>query len=172
MVRDRSGCFPRQQGQWPPCPLCGNRFVDVLRHLNHRQSKCADWYNTTAPGCDLLLYHHGHTTVEDTADSPTPDHFPDAQQPPPPPLNEPHLHWVEFPGAARVYSQAATFMDRFHNDQYFRLHTSNVYYPFSGKDEWELVSFILSSGLSMSKVNELLRLKMVFPPSTYSTALC
>lgn len=163
-MRDRSGRFLRQQGQRPHCPLCGNRFLDVLHHLNHQRSKCGGWYNTTTSGHSLPLQHHGHATAKDTVDSPTPDHFPNVQQAPPPPPNQPHLHRVEFSGAAKIYSQAATFMDWFHDDQYSRFRASNIYYPFSGKDEWELASFILSSGLSMDKINEFLRLKMVFPP--------
>ena len=58
-------------------------------------------------------------------------------------------------------------MDRFHNDQCSEFWSSNVYYPFAGKDKWELTSFLLSSGLSMSKINEFLHLEMVTPFKKY-----
>jgi hypothetical protein len=52
-------------------------------------------------------------------------------------------------------------MDKFNNDQYSEFRTSNIHYPFSGKAEWELASFLLSSGLSMKKINNFLKLEMV-----------
>lgn len=54
-----------------------------------------------------------------------------------------------------------TFMDRFNNDQHSGSQTENIYYPFAGKDEWELGSFLHSSGLSMRKIDDFLKLKMV-----------
>jgi len=36
-----------------------------------------------------------------------------------------------------------------------------MYYPFSNAAEWELASFLLSSDLSMRKIDELLKLKLV-----------
>jgi len=52
-------------------------------------------------------------------------------------------------------------MERFDDDKYSGFRTTNIYYPFAGKDEWELGSFLLSSGLSMKKIDDFLRLKMV-----------
>jgi len=60
-----------------------------------------------------------------------------------------------------TYGKAATFMDRFNEDQYAPFHTSNKFYPFSSKVEWELASFLLSSDLSMRKIDEFLKLKLV-----------
>lgn len=165
MARGRPGRSPRQQGQRPRCPLCGGHFTDILRHLNHRQSKCANWFNAVAPPRTLPPHHNEHAT-EDAA--PIQHHFSNAQQPPPPPLDRLRPHHIKFSGAAKTYGQSTTFMDRFHNDRYSEFRTSNVHYPFSGRDEWELASFLLSSGLSMNKVNEFLRLKVVCnPPHTW-----
>ena len=61
-------------------------------------------------------------------------------------------------------------MDQFHNDRYSEFRTSNIYYPFAGKDQWELASFLLSSGLSMSKIDEFLCLKTVPPFEHFSIA--
>ncbi|KAF9791894.1 hypothetical protein BJ322DRAFT_996733, partial [Thelephora terrestris] len=60
-----------------------------------------------------------------------------------------------------TFGQAKMFMDKFNNNQYSEFHTSNIHYPFSGKAEWELTSFLLSSGLSMKKINDFLKLEMV-----------
>ena len=68
---------------------------------------------------------------------------------------------VEFPGAGATYGRMPSFLDRFDSDQYSDLRTDNIYYPFAGKYEWELGSFLHSSGLSMRKIDEFLKLKMV-----------
>ena len=52
-------------------------------------------------------------------------------------------------------------MDRFNNDQHSGSRTKNIYYPFAEKDEWELGSFLHSSGLLMRKIDDFLKLKMV-----------
>jgi len=165
MARDHARRSPRPQTpqiQQPRCPSCGKRFSDVLRHLNHRESKCADWLNTTAPHHGLSSHRYEHPTG-DTIDSLTPDDFPDTQQPPSPPPSQPYTHaqHVGFPGAAKTFGRAKTFMERFDDDKYSGFRTTNIYYPFAGKDEWELGSFLLSSGLSMKKIDDFLRLKMV-----------
>lgn len=93
-------------------------------------------------------------------DSTIPDDFSNAQQLPPP-RHQPHVQRVEFPGAAKTYGRTKTFMDHFDDDKYSGLRTTNPYYPFAGKNDWELGSFLLSSGLSMRKIDDFLRLKMV-----------
>ena len=94
-------------------------------------------------------------------DSPISDDFFDTPQPTSPSKNEPHLWHVKFLGAAQTHGRAKTFMDRFNDDQYSGFRTTNIYYPFAGKDKWELTSFLLSSGLLMRKIDDFLRLKMV-----------
>ena len=164
MARDRSRHCPRRQTQCPRCPSCNKRFSDVLRHLNHRESKCANWFNTTIPRHSSPPHHHGHST-EDLIDPPISDNFSNTQQPPPPSHRQPCVQCVEFPGAAKTFGRMKTFMDRFDDDRYSGFRTTNIYYPFSGKDEWELGSFLLSSGLPMRKINDFLRLKMVISPT-------
>jgi hypothetical protein len=51
--------------------------------------------------------------------------------------------------------------DRFNDDKYAPYRTQNPYYPFADQEEWELGSFLLGSGMSMQKVDEFLRLKLV-----------
>lgn len=159
MARDRPIRCPRQQTRRPRCPYCNKQFSNVLHHLNHRQSKCGGWLDTAAPRYGSPSHHRGHST-EEFMDSTIPDDFSDTQQPPPP-HHQPHIQRVEFSGAARVYGQTKTFMDRFNDDKYSGLRATNPYYPFAGKNDWELGSFLLSSGLSMRKIDSFLQLKMV-----------
>jgi len=157
MARDRPRRCPRQQVQQPRCPSCSKRFTNILRHLNHRQSKCANWLNTTTPRYNSSSHHHEDPTEEWT-DTPILDNFPS------PPDQQSHAQRVEFPGASKTYGQMKTFMERFDDDQYSEFRTANIHYPFAGEDEWELGSFLLSSGLSMKKIDDFLRLKMVNSP--------
>jgi len=60
-----------------------------------------------------------------------------------------------------TYGQAQTFLDRFDEDRYAPFCTMNPFYPFSSEVEWELASFLLSSDLSMRKIDEFLKLKLV-----------
>jgi hypothetical protein len=89
---------------------------------------------------------------------------PDQSLPPSLPHHRPHdARNVNFPGAAKTYGRTTSFMDKFNEDQYSAFRTTNVHYPFTGKNEWELALFLLSSGLSMRKIDSFLQLKMVIP---------
>lgn len=155
MTRDRPArhCL-RQQIQRPRCPSCGKRFTDVLRHLNHKQSKCADWFNTPPHQHQLPLDFH-----QDLPKNPTDSAIRECSPEPLPPPLLPRC--IGFPGAAKTYGRAKSFMDKFNDDRYSGFRTTNIYYPFMSKNEWELASFLLSSGLSMRKIDDFLRLKMV-----------
>ena len=176
MARDHSRCCLQQQVWQPRCPSCGKQFTNILRHLNHRNSKCTNWFNAANP-------HHNHQSPSShhkhPLDSPhhheypldSPDHYEHpinsptdpspSEDAPGAPQSPPSPHHVQFPHTTRTYGRAKTFMDKFRDDQYSELCTSNIYYPFSGKAEWGLASFLLSSGLSMRKINEFLQLQMV-----------
>jgi hypothetical protein len=73
----------------------------------------------------------------------------------------PQFPRTDFPDAGRVHGYAKTFIDRLNDDKYATHRTQNRYYPFADQEEWELGSFLLGSGMSMQKVNEFLRLKLV-----------
>lgn len=151
----------RQQAHQLPCPYCGKRFSDVLRHLNHRESKCSSWFGLPP-------------TTRST--SPHPSRFTDEMPPLPPPddpndfdlaglviptCSPPHPFRTDFPTAAKVYGRTRSFLDRFNSDKYASYRTQNAYYPFADQEEWELGSFLLGSGMSMNKVDEFLKLKLV-----------
>lgn len=66
-----------------------------------------------------------------------------------------------FPGAAEVVEQGQTFMEQFDADGHADKRADNIFYPFASRDEMEFASFLLRSGLSVSKIDELLSLEIV-----------
>lgn len=69
----------------------------------------------------------------------------------------------EYPEAAQTYGPGPTYMESFYADPYSeeRKTTSNIYYPFASKGEWELAAFLMRSNLSMSAIDEFLSLRLV-----------
>ncbi|KAG2051846.1 hypothetical protein BDR06DRAFT_983361 [Suillus hirtellus] len=65
------------------------------------------------------------------------------------------------PNASQTYGKGHTFLDLFYSDENSIYHTKNLYYPFSSQKEWEVVSWLLHSGLSMGKINSFLSLEMI-----------
>ena len=54
-----------------------------------------------------------------------------------------------------------TFLQRFASDTFAEQRNTAPYYPFRDRDEWELAEFLANSTLSMSALDEFLRLKLV-----------
>ena len=163
----------------PRCPCCGKRFTDILRHLNHKRSKCAGWFNNgsslESPPPSSLPQHpsddHGSEDLmaddsEFVQDFPgsTVDRGSTASS------NSCSRQRVEFPGAGVTHGRTASFIDRFNEDRHSGSRVENAHYPFAGKDEWELASFLHSSGLSMQKIDDFLRLKMVITYIAFCSA--
>ena len=139
------------------CPVCFRFFSDVLRHLNHRNSRCSAWFTDThAPNDTSHRHLEDHDLLLPDSHPPQPAFT----QRSPSPIPSGSLR-VEFPGAGLAYDRARTFLDRFNEDKYAPLREYNLYYPFSNKSEWELASFLLTSGLSMRKIDDFLSLKLV-----------
>ncbi|KAF8880392.1 hypothetical protein BD779DRAFT_1675909 [Infundibulicybe gibba] len=67
----------------------------------------------------------------------------------------------EFPGAAQTFGIGPTFLDKFNMDQYAAERTTNLYYPFASKEEWEFALFLLRSKLSMVAINAMLTLQLI-----------
>ena len=137
------------------CPVCSRFFSDVLGHLNHRQSQCSAWFEATSSSNCAPSYYSQEPENGHPSSSQLPHNH---HSPSPTPSASTR---VSFPGAGVTYGRAPTFLDRFNEDQYAPFRTENIYYPFSNSAEWELASFLLSSDLSMRKINELLKLKLV-----------
>ena len=66
-----------------------------------------------------------------------------------------------FPGASESFGKGETFIDLFNGDEYAENQKTNLYYPFTSQQEWELASFLLKSGLSMVVMDEFLKLQIV-----------
>ena len=67
----------------------------------------------------------------------------------------------EFIGAAKAYGRGSTFMDDFDADTHARNRQENVFYPFASQQDWELALFLLSSGMSMGRIDQFLGLELV-----------
>lgn len=138
--------FTQDSSAMPPssakCPNCGMDFANetsVLKHMNHRFSTCKSFF---LRGEQLPAHPN------------TPD-------PPPSPPPNPPSHSKVFPDAAFVYGRGNGYMGTFYNDSHADERTSNPYFPFQSKGDWEIASFLSSSGLSMKRIDEFLSLTLV-----------
>jgi hypothetical protein len=52
-------------------------------------------------------------------------------------------------------------MDNFDADTHARYRQENVFYPFASRQDWELALFLLSSGMSMARIDQFLSLELV-----------
>ena len=68
---------------------------------------------------------------------------------------------IHFPGAGKVVSCGATYLDDFNDDRFSEERKENLYYPFSSRPEWEMASFLLNSSLSMQEIDHYLQLELV-----------
>lgn len=155
MARGKTTHSLHQQEPRVPCPNCGKRYADVLRHLNHRNSKCANWFSLPPPSTTFSSPQLP-AFAGDAPPSPT------GNPEPSPIYGNLQTFRTEFPNAGEVYGRGKSFMDRFNDDTHTPHRADNPHYPFADQEEWELASFLLRSGLSMQKVDEFLRLKLVF----------
>jgi len=66
-----------------------------------------------------------------------------------------------YPGASKIFGSGPTFMDQFDNDQFSKERQAHSHYPFASKDEWQMASFLLRSGLSMAALDQFFKLELV-----------
>ena len=152
------------------CPSCGKRFsMDslVLRHMNNPQTSCQDWlqFSTSMaqedpnPPATARPTHTSRTNSnaadenedigdenEDTGDC---NMSVDAH------------HEDVHPNTPSLFGSGPTFMNRFDTDPLAARRQSNLYFPFSSKEEWGLASWLLCSGLSMRAIDDFLALPIV-----------
>ena len=164
-----------QQVLMPRCPSCGKGgFTSpeaVSRHMSQPKSGCSTWFDNlvriredlqaggrhngpnglhTAP-YDESLGHLGEYNQWDD------DEMLDGAQ-----EEDPQSSSIEyFPGAAKTYSGGSTFLNKFDTDEFSSCRSSNIYYPFASRGDWQLGSWLLRSGLSMSAMDTLLSLDLV-----------
>ena len=111
----------------------------VLKHMNHRVSSCNSFFlrgNPLPTDPNTLP----HTPL--TPDNPT-------------------SHSTTFPDAGFVYGRGDGYMGTFQEDTHAAERSSNLYYLFQSKGEWEVASFLSQSGLSMKRIDEFLSLSLV-----------
>ncbi|KAJ6556694.1 hypothetical protein B0H10DRAFT_2169607 [Mycena sp. CBHHK59/15] len=60
----------------------------------------------------------------------------------------------------KAYPCGDTFKAVFERDQYAEQRKLNMYYPFASRDEWELVSFIVRSNMTLAATDEFLKLRL------------
>lgn len=108
-------------------------------------------------------YHTGiygfENDVDMLAGDPLSDHDDHDLNPPADTSN--HYYIDEYPGLAIFFDTGMSFMDKFDADQYLSERKENLYYPFTSRDEWELVSYLLRSSLSMAAIDKFLKLSLV-----------
>lgn len=63
--------------------------------------------------------------------------------------------------AGATLGRGQTFMDWFNTDQFSEARVENLYYPFVSRQDWEVGSWLLRSGLSMAAIDEFLSLEIV-----------
>ncbi|KIK80661.1 hypothetical protein PAXRUDRAFT_28104 [Paxillus rubicundulus Ve08.2h10] len=66
-----------------------------------------------------------------------------------------------YEGCSETFPGGKMFMDTFKEDQFATDRQHNPYYPFSSGDEWELMSWLLRSGLSLTAIDSLMSLKLL-----------
>ena len=163
--------------QSPHCIRCGKKFAreeDVLNHMNQPWSKCASLMHDLIKISDTINIPHenqnGSPELQHVSPSGTPadDNFnmdivdtsDKRHRSTSSNLTDitTQMHTETFPGAGHTYEIGQTFMNNFDADQYAHQRTSNLYYPFASKAEWQL---LLQSNLSMQAIDEFLHLNLV-----------
>ena len=161
----------------PRCPSCGKGGFQsheaVARHMGQPRSGCSSWLdNLVGISEDLLGGNrdgHNNSRTTSTGDGPggldendrwisiDEEMFDGTRE-------DPQFSPIEFfPGAAQTYAGGSTFLDRFDTDEFSSYRSSNIYYPFASRGDWQLGSWLLRSGLSMGAIDTFLNLDLVCP---------
>lgn len=141
------------------CPSCQQRFPNdsgVLRHMNNPRTSCMTWFDfleSVSPGRSHQPAD-GHASPDDETSDET--------------ANNSHMstavHYEDIhPNTPLIFGSGPGFMDVFNADCHAEKRRTNLYYPFSSKEEWGLSSWLLRSGLSMRAIDDFLALPIVSP---------
>lgn len=168
------------------CSRCGKKFQDtarVLNHMNQPFSSCRTYFEEVLQIAEALPNpRHPSNPLSDLVDDPGADYrtlYSNSERvPPPEPIPPPedvlmndatdpnvlnnNPFFAEFyPGASCTYGTGKTFLDVFDEDRFAKERSGLLYYPFASKDEWEMASFLLRSGLSMAAMDKFFKLGLV-----------
>ncbi|KAJ7166605.1 hypothetical protein C8R46DRAFT_899136 [Mycena filopes] len=161
------------------CPICARKFTSLTKcrqHLNQPHGRC---HAALHPSILKAGKTHQLTGVRreeleaQSAESGWNDrHVPDfedafdtsdtvSEEPPTQPQGVPSAPEFEyFRGASKTYGRGTTFMDGFHDDPFAAQREQNLYYPFASADEWEFASFLSNANMSVSTIDQLLKLRL------------
>lgn len=167
------------------CQRCGKKFHDtarVLNHMNQPISSCRTYYEEllqiaetagSPKGVESGLFPEDQPHEMDRSAGGS---SPISRSPTPMVLDEDptqagmfdsdtslsHPFFTEFyPGASKIFGSGPTFMDNFDNDRFSKERQVHSHYPFASKDEWQMASFLLRSGLSMAAMDQFFKLELV-----------
>ena len=161
---------PSLDGQ---CPSCNRRFdnnVSVLRHMNHPLTSCATWFDlleSVSPPAQHSSSHNelNHTPLDNNTgtshnEENTLDDEPMLEDDTIGNLDVPRYEDIH-PNTPQVLGSGAGFTEVFNSDHHAEKRRTNLYHPFSSKEEWGLASWLLRSGLSMRATDDFLSLPLV-----------
>jgi hypothetical protein len=151
----------------------------MLQHMNQPSSSCAAWVPDLVRVAEILTTQEvephrdeplSHRVLDNFSADTQEDYvfnedqamedYPEWDVPSSTPgLSDPLEE--EYAGAAKVYGQGQTFMDRFNADIYAEHRETNLYYPFASKEDWEIGNFLEGSSLSMAAIDTFLSLGLV-----------
>ena len=172
----------------PACPKCKKQFPSVFsvsRHLSQPLSACtrrhAHLVTATLPPA-FVPPTPANVPVEGAEDEVIDQDYapydadiiaPEAMDPDAmaidsnlPEFQSTQFFRESFAGAGSISAPGTTFMQKFNDEQpqYSRARSENIYYPFASRQDWQLGYFLLSSGMSMTLINEFLKLDLVRIP--------
>lgn len=161
----------------PSCPNCGkhyNNASSVTRHLSQPRTSCLntihDLIQITTPS-DLEPMDPDELSGYGSDSNTYPEPFGDSMD-----VYSSHSENLdensqrsarseevadEYIGAAVGYGEGMTFMNLFDSDEFAKERESNLFYPFAGKEDWQLAHYLLASGLSMVAIDRFLSLDWV-----------
>lgn len=142
------------------CPKCRQSFSSsraILAHLNNNFSPCngfLDNYDANLAFAEEATQRHAELGEHA---------FQNCVPPPPSISKEPAPStFVEYhPGSSFVFGQGANTFERVQENDFAHLRKANPYYPFKGREEWDLASFLARSSLSQAEIDEFLKLDWV-----------
>ena len=161
----------------PRCPSCGKggfaTHDAVSRHMSQPRSGCSTWSDGLIRICEDLSMdpdgsNHRHTTHEQLGQGIVDEFGPcqvdgDEEMLDTADEDDSESNPIEyFPGAAQAFQGGSTFLNKFAADEFSNHRSSNTYYPFASRGDWQMGSWLLRSGLSMSAINTFLSLDLVY----------
>lgn len=174
----------------PRCGKCFPQESSVLRHMNHPQSNCRFFYENVVhfqqpnsefsssslqtstskpfdseePSQVPMFEDLATNAAFDDVDMEVNQHVDEHEESlfVHPRANAPKYYKETHPNSSWIqHGKGETFMDKFDKDKHAAKRSSNLYYPFSTRSEWELAAFLLRSNLSMASIDEFLKLDLV-----------